>query len=211
MHTRKDLGHKVSFGGEQWCSTGLSSISCTVQYILWFMLTKVTNYSSKPESFKNLKIKAIKKAIKVLMKTVAHAHCSWRSSPCSILAAVSARTQLPCAAQFWWWTRRRWWGRTRSCWLRGWTAQSEVRYTWSTAIGPQRHASYTYVTIREAKWWQGGVSPDSRRVWCQTALWNNERPEERRFSAWSLGNGAQASSYYPHWKTRGKLPCMTLV
>lgn len=53
--------------------------------------------------------------------------------PCSIRAAVSVRTQPPCASRSWWWTRRPLSGRRPSHSLQDWTARSEARYIGSTA------------------------------------------------------------------------------
>lgn len=65
--------------------------------------------------------------------TQLHTHTHSPCLPCSNQAAVSVRTQPPCASQSWWWTRRPLWDRRLSHWLQDWTARSAARYTGSTA------------------------------------------------------------------------------
>lgn len=125
-------------------------------------------------------------------------------SPCNNQAATSAGTRPPCAAPSWWWTRRRWWGRTRSCWLRGWTAQSGARCRWSTEMQREafsrsvsRHAEPGWAELKRSDL---ARSPDSHPVWCQTALGSNGTPAARTSSAESPGNDELESACCPRWK-----------
>lgn len=50
--------------------------------------------------------------------------------------------------------------------------------------------------------------PDSRQVWCQTALWSSETPAARKSSGGSLGSDEPASGCSPHWGPEQNKMCL---